>query len=85
MIVHVLLAITFWHCESVAAGAKTGTRMTGASFCKVGYRQSWPGEAQSLNLKGIESTHFWSQLPVINNCARPANAALGFRRALAAH
>ena len=58
----------------MAASAKTGTRAVGAGFCSVGYRQAWPGEANSLNIKGIETTHFWAQIPVINNCARCACA-----------
>ena len=69
MIIHVLLCICFWHCEAVAAYQKSGqdTPMRGAGFCKVGYRQSWPGESSSNNIKNIDSTHFWAEVPVINN------------------
>ena len=61
MVIHVLLAVTFWHCESVAASLKAGKPASGAAFCNVGNRQQWPGEFASNNIKGIESTHFWAQ------------------------
>lgn len=68
MIIHVLLCITFWHCEAIAANTKTGTPpLPGAAFCKAGYRQSWPGESSSMSIKNIDSTHFWAQLPIVNN------------------
>jgi hypothetical protein len=69
MILHVLLCICFWHCEASAAAiiANPAANPVGARFCKVGYRQSWPGEFVSANIKNIDSTHFWAQLPVINN------------------
>ena len=68
MIVHVLLCICFWHCEAIAANNKTGTPpLPGSGFCKVGYRQSWPGESSSNSIKNIDTTHFWAQVPVINN------------------
>jgi hypothetical protein len=71
MIIHVLLCITFWHCEAIAANTKTGeAALPGAAFCKVGFRQSWPGESSSNSIKNIDTTHFWQQVPVINNyCA----------------
>ena len=58
MVIHVLLCITFWHCESVAAAnvANPGSTPSGGQFCKVGYRQSWPGQFGSANVKTIEST-----------------------------
>ena len=68
MIIHVLLCICFWHCEAIAANSKaSSTPLPGAGFCKVGYRQSWPGESSSNSIKNIDTTHFWSQVPVINN------------------
>ena len=79
MIVHVLLCITFWHCEAIAANSKTGEApLPGAAFCKVGYRQSWPGESSSNSIKNIDTTHFWQQVPVINNYC--ASARLGSAR-----
>ena len=71
MIIHVLLCIAFWHCEAIAANSKTGEApLPGAGFCKVGFRQSWPGESSSNSIKNIDTTHFWQEVPVINNyCA----------------
>lgn len=37
-----------------------GKHWPGSNFCKVGYRQQWPGENSSLNIKGIEQVHFWA-------------------------
>ena len=59
MVVHVCLCVTFWHCERSAAALAAGRSWPGSSFCKVGYRQQWPGEFSSLNVKGIEQQHFW--------------------------
>ena len=60
MVIHVCLAVTFWHCERSAAAAAAGKKWPGSNFCKVGYRQQWPGEFSSLNVKGIEQVHFWT-------------------------
>jgi len=53
-------AVTFWHCERSAAALAAGKKWPGSNFCKVGYRQQWPGENSSLNIKGIEQAHFWT-------------------------
>ena len=86
MIIHVLLCITFWHCEAIAANTKTGEApLPGAAFCKVGYRQSWPGESSSNSIKNIDTTHFWQQVPVINNYrAFTRGACAASQRALTA-
>jgi hypothetical protein len=91
MVIHVCLAVTFWHCERSAAAAgaclpappptpwglsppltghcprrvlappsAAGKKWQGSNFCKVGYRQQWPGEFSSLNVKGIQQVHFWA-------------------------
>ena len=86
MIVHVLLCITFWHCEAIAANSKTGTPpLPGAAFCKVGFRQSWPGEFASGSIKNIDTTHFWQQVPVINNYCASYAFCFVLRRAALTH
>lgn len=63
--IHVLLAISFWHCEAEAAMSKLNKDTPTGTFCNVGFKFRWP-RTNATPKPNVQSSQFWAELPTVN-------------------